>query len=99
MLSRIGIALTGARVAILGLSFKENVPDLRNSRVPDIARELLDSGVAVQLHDPHADPGDFAHEYGLDLTRLEELKPADAVILAAGHDLTWAGVGPRSRRC
>jgi UDP-N-acetyl-D-galactosamine dehydrogenase len=74
-------------VTILGVTFKANVPDTRNTKVVDLARELHGSGVTVQLHDPHADAGEFAHEYGLDLTADGALAPADAVILATGHSL------------
>ncbi|OFW97523.1 MAG: GDP-mannose dehydrogenase [Alphaproteobacteria bacterium RIFCSPHIGHO2_12_FULL_66_14] len=72
-------------VTLLGVTFKENVPDIRNTRVVDIARELKDFGIAVQLHDPMAD-GDLLHqEYGLSLTPLDVLRPADAVVLSVAH--------------
>jgi UDP-N-acetyl-D-galactosamine dehydrogenase len=72
-------------VTVLGVTFKENVPDIRNTRVIDIVRELEDFGIAVQLHDPTAD-GDLLREtYGLSLTPLGELLPADAVVLAVAH--------------
>jgi UDP-N-acetyl-D-galactosamine dehydrogenase len=72
-------------VTVLGATFKENVPDIRNTRVIDIVRELEDFGIVVQLHDPEAD-GDLLHEeYGLTLTPLEGLAPADAVVLAVAH--------------
>jgi UDP-N-acetyl-D-galactosamine dehydrogenase len=72
-------------VTVLGATFKENVPDIRNTRVVDIVRELEDFGITVQLHDPEAD-GDLLHEeYGLHLTPLEALKPADAIVLAVAH--------------
>jgi len=72
-------------VTILGVTFKENVPDIRNTRVIDIVHELADFGIAVQLHDPMADGGLLHEEYGLSLTPLAELKPADAVVLAVAH--------------
>ena len=72
-------------VTILGMTFKENVPDIRNSKVADIAQELARVGVTVQLHDPLALPEETAHEYGLTLTPFESLRPADAVILAVAH--------------
>ncbi|MCX7360668.1 MAG: nucleotide sugar dehydrogenase [Alphaproteobacteria bacterium] len=78
---------TGGRpvVTVLGVTFKENVPDIRNTRVVDIVRELEDFGIVVQLHDPMAD-GDLLHEeYALSLTPLDRLKPADAVVLAVAH--------------
>jgi UDP-N-acetyl-D-galactosamine dehydrogenase len=72
-------------VTVLGATFKENVPDIRNTRVVDIVRELEDFGITVQLHDPEAD-GDLLHEeYGLTLTPLEAMKPADALVLAVAH--------------
>ena len=72
-------------VTVLGVTFKENVPDIRNTRVVDIVRELEDFGIVVQLHDPMAD-GDLLHEeYALSLTPLDRLKPADAVVLAVAH--------------
>jgi UDP-N-acetyl-D-glucosamine/UDP-N-acetyl-D-galactosamine dehydrogenase len=77
---------TGGVVTILGLTFKENVPDIRNSRVVDIIRELQSFGLSVQVHDPLADAGDARHEYGLALADLDALRPADAVILAVAHD-------------
>jgi len=72
-------------VTILGVTFKENVPDIRNTRVVDIVRELEDFGITVQLHDPMADSHLLAEEYGLSLTALDKLKPADAVVLAVAH--------------
>lgn len=72
-------------VTVLGLTFKENVPDTRNSKVVDIIAELKNFGVAVAVHDPLADPRDAEHEYGLSLTPLDQLAPADAVILAVPH--------------
>lgn len=73
------------RVTILGITFKENVPDLRNSKVIDIIEALLDHGVHVQVCDPVAWPENADHEYSVKLTPLEELTPADAVILAVPH--------------
>jgi UDP-N-acetyl-D-glucosamine/UDP-N-acetyl-D-galactosamine dehydrogenase len=76
---------TGRIVTILGLTFKEDVPDTRNSRVVDIVRELESFGLQVQVHDPLANPEDAKHEYGLTITELGALRPADAVILAVAH--------------
>ena len=85
---------TGGVVTILGLTFKEDVPDTRNSRVVDIIRELESFGLAVQVHDPLANAADAMHEYGVTLTKWEALRPADAVILAVAHagylDGGWA---------
>jgi len=81
-------------VTILGITFKEDVPDIRNTKVIDIARELGRVGIAVQVHDPIALPDETAHEYGITLTPLESLKPADAVILAVAHSDYTAGGWP-----
>ena len=75
----------GARVGILGLTFKENVPDLRNSKVPDIVRELEQFGVAPLVHDPLADPAEAVAEYGLTLSGWHELTQLDALLIAVAH--------------
>lgn len=74
------------RVIVLGLTFKENVVDIRNSQVVDVIRELQSFGIMVQVHDPLADAASAMQEYGLRLLDEHELTPADAVILAVGHD-------------
>jgi UDP-N-acetyl-D-galactosamine dehydrogenase len=74
-----------ARVAVLGLTFKENVPDLRNSRVPDILRELASFGIEAQVHDPLADAEATCREYGLTMAPLEALRELDALVLAVPH--------------
>ena len=76
----------GGVVTILGLTFKENVPDTRNSRIVDIIRELESFGLKVQVHDPLANAADASREYGVTMTGLEALLPADAVILAVAHE-------------
>jgi UDP-N-acetyl-D-galactosamine dehydrogenase len=76
----------GKTVVILGFTFKENVPDIRNSKVIDIVSELRSFGVDVHITDPLADPAECQHEYGITPTPLADLPPADAVILAVGHD-------------
>jgi UDP-N-acetyl-D-glucosamine/UDP-N-acetyl-D-galactosamine dehydrogenase len=85
---------SGGIVTILGLTFKENVPDTRNSRVVDIIRELQSFGLTVQVHDPMASAADARHEYGLTLVELDALRPADAVILAVAHDSYLEGGWP-----
>src|SRR5690606_20246456 len=60
-----GIQVQGMRVLIMGITFKENCPDTRNTRVVDIHRELLEYGAQVDIYDPWADPAEVAHEYGL----------------------------------
>lgn len=73
------------QVTVLGLTFKEDVPDLRNTKVVDVLAELTTFGMQVQIHDPEAEPQEARHEYGIDLTPSGELEPADAVILAVPH--------------
>jgi UDP-N-acetyl-D-glucosamine/UDP-N-acetyl-D-galactosamine dehydrogenase len=75
-----------ASVIVLGLTFKENVPDIRNSKVPDIVNELRSFGVNVQVHDPLARADDAKQEYGIALMDVKSLSPADAVILAVAHE-------------
>lgn len=77
--------ITEPTVTILGVTFKENVPDIRNSKVVDIARALSKAGAAVQMHDPLASAEDAKHEYGITLCSFEALRLADAVILAVAH--------------
>jgi UDP-N-acetyl-D-glucosamine/UDP-N-acetyl-D-galactosamine dehydrogenase len=85
---------SGGTVTILGMTFKENVPDTRNSRVIDIVRELQDFGIAIQIADPLANAGAVKQEYDLTLTDLDALQPADAVILAVAHDRYIGGGWP-----
>lgn len=75
----------GARVGVFGLTFKENVPDIRNSRVPDILRELGQFGIAPLVHDPLADAGEVRAEYGLNLCDLSAMENLDALIFAVPH--------------
>jgi UDP-N-acetyl-D-galactosamine dehydrogenase len=77
--------IVNPRVTILGMTFKENVPDIRNSKVIDISRELERVGVNVQVADPIASAEETAHEYGLKLTPIGSLRAADAVIFAVAH--------------
>jgi UDP-N-acetyl-D-galactosamine dehydrogenase len=76
---------TNPTVTILGMTFKENVPDIRNSKVIDIARELQRAGVTVQVADPLASADEAVHEYGINLTPIAALRPADAVVFAVAH--------------
>jgi len=80
-----GRNIKGARVNVLGLTFKEDVPDIRNSKVIDIVRELHDFGVETHIHDPLVAPEDALHEYGVRLSRWEDLPAADALIVAVTH--------------
>ena len=85
LLVRQECAVKGARVGILGLSFKENVPDLRNSRVPDIVNELSSFGVRVLVHDALGDAAEAEHEYGIKLGSLDDFVDLDALVLAVPH--------------
>jgi UDP-N-acetyl-D-galactosamine dehydrogenase len=80
-----GRAVKGADVTVLGLTFKENVPDLRNSRVIDVVHELQSYGVRVHVHDPVADPAEARHEYGVDLVAWDALPRAEAIVAAVAH--------------
>ena len=82
---RAGFPVKGGRVNVLGLTFKENCPDLRNSRVIDVIRELDSYGVIVHVHDPVADPAEALREYGVKLTPWAELPRAHAVVAAVAH--------------
>jgi UDP-N-acetyl-D-galactosamine dehydrogenase len=84
-MTRAGHPISGAHVTVLGLTFKEDCPDLRNSRVIDIIRELEGYGAVVQVADPLADAEEAKHEYGVTLTPLDQLKPAAAVVAAVAH--------------
>ena len=78
-------------VTVLGVSFKEDVPDIRNSKVVDVVREIESFGIRVQVCDPEVDPAEVRHEYGIDLVRPDALEPADAVVLAVAHQSFRSG--------
>jgi UDP-N-acetyl-D-galactosamine dehydrogenase len=80
-----GRNIKGARVNILGLTFKENCKDIRNSKVIDVIRELQEYGVECYVHDPEADADETLHEYGIHLCSWESLPRADALVLAVAH--------------
>lgn len=84
-----------AKVLVLGITFKEDCPDIRNSRAIDVIRELQSFGADVEVYDPHADASEVRHEYGLDLvTQLN--KQYAAIVLAVSHaefrSLNWAAI-------
>ena len=88
-----GDGSVAGHVLVLGLTFKENCPDIRNSKVVDVITELKTYGLSVDIYDPHADPQEVVHEYGLTMiTTLE--KAYDAIVLAVGHqefrELPWS---------
>lgn len=92
-----GIAPKNSKVIILGLTFKENCPDTRNSKVEDIINRLAEYDIKPIVIDPWANPADAKREYDVDLKPMEEAKDADCVILAVAHnefkELTWEQIG------
>jgi UDP-N-acetyl-D-galactosamine dehydrogenase len=80
-----GFPVKGSKVNVIGLTFKENCPDLRNSKVADIVYELQSYGVEVHVHDPVAEADEAQHEYGIKLESWEDLPKADALIVAVPH--------------
>ena len=80
------LQVDGAQVLILGLTFKENCPDLRNTRVIDVVAELREYGVQVDVHDPWVDAAEAKQEYGLDLITTPEPSAYDGILLAVAHD-------------
>ena len=85
LMTRNRIHVNGSRVLVLGITFKENCPDIRNSKVVDVVRELQKYGAQIDIHDPWADPDDCRHEYGLRLTRSLQRNGYDAAIVAVAH--------------
>ncbi|MDA0824290.1 MAG: nucleotide sugar dehydrogenase, partial [Proteobacteria bacterium] len=96
-----GTLIKGSIVTVLGFTFKENVPDLRNTRVIDIVTALQSYGVNVQIHDPYASTEQAHEEYGVSLLAEDKLLAADAVVFAVPHqayvDAGWAGIAKRLR--
>jgi len=85
MLIKQGFAVKGARVGVLGLTFKEDCNDLRNSKVPDILAELRTFGIDPLIHDSRGNPAEAHHEYGVTLNQLEEYRNLDGLIVAVSH--------------
>jgi UDP-N-acetyl-D-galactosamine dehydrogenase len=93
----------GARIGIVGITFKEDVPDIRNSRVPDIVAELREFGISAMVTDPLADPAEAEREYGIELVPSKAFAELDGLILAVPHrvigeggwDTLFASLGPR----
>ena len=78
--------INGSKVVIMGVTFKENTPDVRNTKVIDVVRELEEYGVKVSVVDPVADGENLKKEYGIELKNLEDIYNFDAVVLAVPHD-------------
>lgn len=97
-----GRAPRDSRVLILGLTFKENCPDIRNSKVADIINRLAEYGIEPVLIDPWADREEVKREYGVTLADMEEARDADCVVIAVAHDsfreLSWQQLGEMYRR-
>jgi len=85
MLIQQGFPVKGARVGVLGLTFKEDCTDLRNSKVPDILAELREFGIDALIHDSRGNPAEAKHEYGVTLNRLEEYQNLDGLVVAVSH--------------
>lgn len=84
------IHIFGSRVIIMGLTFKENCPDIRNTKIVDLIDELEDYGIIVDVHDPWVDENEAATEYGITLTRSPEMRAYDGILLAVAHDVFLA---------
>ena len=84
LMNKKGIPVRNAKALILGITFKENCPDIRNSKVPDIYEELKSFGMQIDVYDPHAQKEEVKHEYNFELTK--RLASYDAIILAVSHD-------------
>ena len=98
LLARHGRPVSGARVLVLGLAFKENCPDVRNTRVVDIVGRLAEYSIAAAVCDPWVDAGEAKEEYGLSLVELDEALAGqwDAVVLAVAHE-EFVGLAPAVR--
>lgn len=81
-----GIDVPRSRIGVMGITFKENCPDTRNSKVVDLARELAEHGAEIVVEDPLADPDEVRHEYGIKLSKVSSEHPVDALVIAVGHD-------------
>jgi UDP-N-acetyl-D-galactosamine dehydrogenase len=81
-----GIDVARSRIGVMGITFKENCPDIRNSKALDIVKELRDHGAEVLVVDPKADAEEVKHEYGIALGEITDRSPVDALVVAVGHD-------------
>jgi len=88
MLIKAGNPIKDSKVLIMGITFKENIPDIRNSKVVDIYKELKEYGINVYVYDPHAYKDEVKKEYGIDLIdNIKAFSPYDAIIVAVKHDV------------
>jgi UDP-N-acetyl-D-glucosamine/UDP-N-acetyl-D-galactosamine dehydrogenase len=81
-----GVDVARSTVTVMGVTFKENCPDVRNSKVVDVIKELRDFGITVQVTDAHADAHDLLEEYNISIVPQNQLLPADAIVVAVGHN-------------
>ena len=86
VLLKAGVNAPRARIFLLGMTFKENCPDTRNSRAVDVYRHLTEYGLTAMAADPLADPYDFLQEYSIELVPEEEVREADCIVILAAHD-------------
>lgn len=82
-----GISIKGSKALVLGITFKENCPDIRNSKVIDIINELLEFGLEVDVYDPHANPNEVLSEYGITIINGQLIGKYDSIILAVAHEI------------
>lgn len=85
LMLRNGIDVSKSKVGVMGVTFKEDCPDIRNSKVVDLIKEFETWGVKVVVTDPYADPDEVMHEYGVKLNTMEDLSSVDAIVVAVGH--------------
>jgi UDP-N-acetyl-D-galactosamine dehydrogenase len=80
-----GIAINGAQLLMLGITFKENCPDVRNTKIVDVIAALADYGISITINDPWANPAEVKHEYALETTTVLPNQKFDAVVLGVAH--------------
>jgi UDP-N-acetyl-D-galactosamine dehydrogenase len=81
-----GVVVNGAHLLMLGITFKENCPDVRNTKIVDVISSLAEYGIEVSIYDPWANPSEVAHEYNLITTTVQPTKKYDAIVLGVSHD-------------
>ena len=99
LLIKKGLRVSGSKCLILGITFKENCPDIRNTRVVDIISELEEYGVVVDIHDPWADKEEVKKELGLELAETIDMDQYDSIVLAVSHEefvaMDWSQVNDK----
>jgi UDP-N-acetyl-D-galactosamine dehydrogenase len=86
LMIRKDVTIKNSRVLVLGITFKENCPDIRNTKVVDVVKELEQFGCKVDIYDPWANAGEVKHEYGIDITSSYEMSDYNAIVLAVAHN-------------